>query len=575
MASIEETLAYLPMSEPTAPAHPSRHFIQQIIDADLASGKHTSIVTRFPPEPNGYLHVGHAKSICLNFGLALEFKGRCHLRMDDTNPTKEEVEYVDSIKEDVRWLGFDWHDHYYQASNYFKRMHEDAIKLIQLGKAYVCTLTQEKIREYHGDEKTPGKESPNRNLSVAENLELFAKMTRGEFEEGQAVLRAKIDMASPNMHMRDPVIYRIRKTSHHNTGNEWCVYPMYDYAHPLEDAYEGITHSICTLEFEVHRPFYDWLLRTLDTPAKPQQIEFARLNLTYTVMSKRRLLELVQEKRVSGWDDPRMPTISGMRRRGYTPAAIRKFCETIGITKHNSLSDVALLEHAVREDLNKTSARFMAVQDPIRLVIENYPEGQVEHLEAQNNPEDPQAGSRQVPFSKVLYIERDDFMEVPAKKYFRLAPGQEVRLRWAYFVTCTSCVKDAAGNVIEVRCTYDPATKGGDSPDGRKVKGTIHWVSASHAGDVEVRLYDRLFQHEDLNDLPEKADWRDYLNPHSLKTQRAKVEPALLTLAPSTRVQFERTGYFCVDVKDSQPGKPIFNRTVTLKDSWAKQVQKA
>jgi glutaminyl-tRNA synthetase len=563
------------MSESTTPAHPSRHFIQQIIDHDLAAGKHATVVTRFPPEPNGYLHVGHAKSICLNFGLALEFKGRCHLRMDDTNPTKEEVEYVDSIKEDVRWLGFDWHDHYYQASNYFKRMHEDAIKLIKLGKAYVCTLTQEKIREYHGDEKNPGKESPNRNLSVDENLALFAKMTRGEFEEGQAVLRAKIDMASPNMHMRDPVIYRIRKTSHHNTGNEWCVYPMYDYAHPLEDAYEGITHSICTLEFEVHRPFYDWLLQTLDTPAKPQQIEFARLNLTYTVMSKRRLLELVQEKRVSSWDDPRMPTISGMRRRGYTPTAIRKFCETIGITKHNSLSDVALLEHAVREDLNKTSPRFMAVLDPIKLVIENYPEGQVEHLEAQNNPEDPQAGSRQVPFSKVLYIEREDFMEVPAKKYFRLAPGQEVRLRWAYFVTCTSCVKDAEGNVIEVRCTYDPATRGGDSPDGRKVKGTIHWVSAPHAGDVEVRLYDRLFQHEDLNHLPENTDWRDYLNPHSLKTQRAKVEPALLALPAASRVQFERTGYFCVDVRDSQPQRPIFNRTVTLKDSWAKQVHKA
>ncbi len=559
-------------SSPAAPV--PRHFIQQIIDADLASGKHTQVVTRFPPEPNGYLHVGHAKSICLNFGLALEFKGRCHLRMDDTNPTKEEVEYVDSIQEDVRWLGFEWNEHYYQASNYFKRMHEDAIKLIQLGKAYVCTLTQEKIREYHGDEKTPGKESPNRNLSVAENLELFAKMTRGEFAEGQAVLRAKIDMASPNMHMRDPVIYRIRKTSHHNTGDQWCVYPMYDYAHPLEDAYEGITHSICTLEFEVHRPFYDWLLRTLDTPAKPQQIEFARLNLTYTVMSKRRLLELVQEKRVSSWDDPRMPTISGMRRRGYTPAAIRKFCETIGVTKNNSLSDVALLEHAVRDDLNKTSPRFMAVLNPIRLVIENYPEAKVEHLEAQNNPEDPNAGSRQVPFSRVLYIERDDFMEVPAKKYFRLAPGQEVRLRWAYFVTCTSCTKDAQGNVIEVRCTYDPATRGGDSPDGRKVKGTIHWVSAAHAGDVEVRLYDRLFQHEDLNDLPEGADWRNFLNPDSLKVQRGFVEPALLNLAPTTRVQFERTGYFCVDAKDSAPQRPVFNRTVTLKDSWSKQAQK-
>ena len=560
-------------SETPAPAA-HRHFIQQIIDADLAAGKHASVATRFPPEPNGYLHVGHAKSICLNFGLALEFKGRCHLRMDDTNPTKEEVEYVDSIKEDVRWLGFEWNEHYYQASNYFERMHADAIKLIKLGKAYVCFLSQDQIREFHGDEKHPGKPSPTRDASVEENLAAFEKMTRGEFDEGKAVLRAKIDMASPNMHMRDPVIYRIRKAHHHNTGDKWCVYPMYDYAHPLEDAYEGITHSICTLEFEVHRPFYDWLLRTLDTPAKPQQIEFARLNLTYTVMSKRRLLELVQEKRVSGWDDPRMPTISGMRRRGYTPAALRKFCETIGITKNNSLSDVALLEHAVRDDLNKTSSRFMAVLDPVRLVIENYPEGQVDELDAVNNPEDPSAGTRKVPFSKTLLIERADFMEIPEKKYFRLTPGQEVRLRWGYFVTCTGCKKDAAGNVTEVTCTYDPATRGGDAPDGRKVKGTIHWVSEKHAGDVEVRVYDRLFAHEDLNDIPEGTDWRTLLNPGSLKTIRGFVEPALLALAPSTRVQFERTGYFCADAKDSQPGKPVFNRTVGLKDSWAKAVAK-
>ena len=561
------------MSETTPEA--SRHFIQQIIDDDIASGKHASIATRFPPEPNGYLHIGHAKSICLNFGLALEFKGRCHLRMDDTNPTKEEVEYVDSIQEDVKWLGFDWGTHYYQASDYFARMHADAIRLIEMGKAYVCHLTLEQMREYRGDLVNPGKPSPSRDRSIAENLALFAQMTKGELDEGSAVLRAKIDMASPNLLMRDPVIYRIRKASHHNTGDTWCVYPMYDYAHPLEDAYEGITHSICTLEFEIHRPFYDWLLRTLDTPAKPRQIEFARLNLTYTVMSKRRLLELVQEKRVSGWDDPRMPTVSGLRRRGVTPTSIRKFCETIGVTKHNSLTDVALLEHAIRDDLNKTVPRAMAVLDPIRLVIENYPEGQVEELEAINNPEDPAAGSRKVPFSRNLLIERDDFMEVPAKKYFRLTPGQEVRLRWAYFVKCTGVTKDAAGNILEVRCTYDPATRGGENPpDGRKVKGTIHWISESHAGDVEVRLYDRLFTLEDLNSLADGEDWRTHLNPNSLKVARAKVEPSLLQTKPGTRVQFERVGYFCADTKDSTPGKPVFNRTVTLKDSWAKVAAK-
>ena len=561
------------MSETTPEA--SRHFIQQIIDDDIARGKHASIATRFPPEPNGYLHIGHAKSICLNFGLALEFKGRCHLRMDDTNPTKEEVEYVDSIQEDVKWLGFDWGTHYYQASDYFARMHADAIRLIEMGKAYVCHLTLEQMREYRGDLVNPGKPSPSRDRSIAENLALFAQMTKGELDEGSAVLRAKIDMASPNLLMRDPVIYRIRKASHHNTGDTWCVYPMYDYAHPLEDAYEGITHSICTLEFEIHRPFYDWLLRTLDTPAKPRQIEFARLNLTYTVMSKRRLLELVQEKRVGGWDDPRMPTVSGLRRRGVTPTSIRKFCETIGVTKHNSLTDVALLEHAIRDDLNKTVPRAMAVLDPIRLVIENYPEGQVEELEAINNPEDPAAGSRKVPFSRNLLIERDDFMEIPAKKYFRLTPGQEVRLRWAYFVKCTGVTKDAEGNILEVRCTYDPATRGGETPpDGRKVKGTIHWISEAHAGDVEVRLYDRLFTLEDLNSLADGEDWRTHLNPNSLKVARAKVEPSLLQTKPGTRVQFERVGYFCADTKDSTPGKPVFNRTVTLKDSWAKVATK-
>ncbi|MFM2131791.1 MAG: glutamine--tRNA ligase/YqeY domain fusion protein [Opitutales bacterium] len=558
------------MSE--SPTH--RHFIQQIIDSDLAAGRRTSVVTRFPPEPNGYLHVGHAKSICLNFGLALEFQGRCHLRMDDTNPAKEETEYVESIKEDVRWLGFDWGEHYYQASDYFARMHADAVRLIRLGKAYVCFLSQDQIREFHGDEKRAGKASPTRDATVEENLAAFEKMTRGEYDEGKAVLRAKIDMASPNMHLRDPVIYRIRKTSHHNTGDQWCVYPMYDYAHPLEDAYESVTHSICTLEFEVHRPFYDWLLSALGFEGRPQQIEFARLNLTYTVMSKRRLLELVQEGRVSGWDDPRMPTISGMRRRGYTPAALRKFCETVGVTKHNSLSDVALLEHAVRDDLNRTSPRFMAVLDPVRLVIENYPEGQTEELQAVNNPEDPAAGTRKVPFSRTLLIERADFLENADKKFFRLTPGQEVRLRWGYFVKCTGCRKDAAGNVTEVTCTYDPATRGGDAPDGRKVKGTIHWVSEAHAGDVEARLYDRLFAHEDLNHLPEGKDWRDLLNPASLNAVRAKVEPALLAVSPGTRVQFERTGYFCADAKDSKPGQPVFNRTVTLKDSWAKQAGK-
>lgn len=550
-----------------------RHFIQQIIDADIASGKHKKIITRFPPEPNGYLHIGHAKSICLNSGLATEFNGQFNLRMDDTNPTKEEIEYVDSIKEDVRWLGAEWNEHYYQASDYFDRMHADAIKLIKLGKAFVCYLSLEEMRLQKGDFKTPGKNSPTRDTSVEENLAAFEKMTRGEFDEGKAVLRAKIDMAATNEYMRDPVIYRIRKVEHHNTGNKWCVYPMYDYAHPLEDAYEGVTHSICTLEFEKHRPFYDWVINTVNTPAKPQQIEFARLNITYTVLSKRKLLELVNEKHVSGWDDPRMPTISGLRRRGYSSSSIRKFCEVIGVTKHNSLSDVALLEHAVRDDLNKTSPRFMAVLDPIKLVITNYPEGQTENLEAQNNPEDPTAGSRSIPFSKTLLIERDDFVEEAPKKYFRLTPGQEVRLRWAYYVTCTHCVKDATGKVTEVHCTYDPATKGGDSADGRKVKGTIHWVSAEQAGDVEVRLYDRLFMHENLNDLAEDDDWRKYLNPNSIQVIRGKVEPALLKLAQGSRVQFERTGYFCVD-KESTAQKPIFNRTVSLKDSWAKQVAK-
>ena len=585
------------MSTESTPAPEPSDFIRDIVAEDLSAGKYPQVVTRFPPEPNGYLHIGHAKSICLNFGIAKEFNGVCHLRMDDTNPTKEEVEYVDSIIADVRWLIAGWADHVlrfkragdsdaqrvhsdspeaepFYASDYFQRLYDFAVELIRAGKAYVCDLSPEDTDRFRGAPDKVGIPSPFRDRSVEENLDLFARMRAGEFPNGARTLRAKIDMSAPNVWLRDPLLYRIRHAEHHHTGNAWCIYPMYDFAHCLSDSIERITHSICTLEFEVHRPFYDWLLRTLDTPAKPQQIEFARLNLTYTVMSKRRLLELVQEKRVSGWDDPRMPTISGMRRRGYTPAALRKFCETIGITKNNSLSDVALLEHAVRDDLNKTSSRFMAVLDPVRLVIENYPEGQVDELDAVNNPEDPSAGTRKVPFSKTLLIERADFMEIPEKKYFRLTPGQEVRLRWGYFVTCTGCKKDAAGNVTEVTCTYDPATRGGDSPDGRKVKGTIHWVSEKHAGDVEVRLYDRLFAHEDLNDIPEGTDWRTLLNPGSLKTIRGFVEPALLALAPSTRVQFERTGYFCADAKDSQPGKPVFNRTVGLKDSWAKAVAK-
>ncbi len=564
------------MSEAAPAPAVHKHFIRQIIDADLASGKVPSVVTRFPPEPNGYLHIGHAKSICLNFGLALEYAGQCHLRMDDTNPTKEDVEYVDSIREDVKWLGFDWGEHYYQASDYFDFMYECALKLIRAGKAYVCHLTQDQLREYRGDLKTPGKNSPWRDRSVEENLAEFEKMRSGAYEEGKALLRAKIDMASPNVHLRDPAVYRIRKVAHHNTGDKWCVYPMYDFAHPLEDAYEKITHSICTLEFEVHRPLYDWLIDNIPgLPGRPHQHEFARLNLTYTVMSKRKLLELVQEKRVSGWDDPRMPTISGLRRRGVTPAAIRKFCETIGVTKFNSLTDVALLEHAIREDLNKTSARAMAVLHPVKVVIENFPEGHVEWLDAVNNPEDPAAGTRKVPFTRELYVEADDFMEVAPKKYFRLTPGQEVRFRWAYFVKCVGVEKDADGNVTVVRCTYDPETRGGDAPDGRKVKGTIHWVSASHGGKVEVRLYDRLFNKQDLNDDSDGKDWREHLNPDSLKVITGFVEPELLKSAPGARFQFERVGYFCADAKDSKPGAPVFNRTVALKDSFAKEMAKA
>ena len=549
------------------PATPSvnKHFIRQIIDADLASGAVKKVITRFPPEPNGYIHIGHAKAICLDFGMAKEYGGECHLRMDDTNPTREDVEYVEAIQNDVRWLGFDWGKNYFHASDYFDKIYDYAIQLIKLGKAYVCYLTADEWKEYRGVPETPGKPSPTRDMSVEKTLEEFEKMARGEYGEGEAVLRAKVDMASPNMHMRDPVIYRVRKVSHHNTGNKWCVYPMYDFAHPLEDAIEGVTHSICTLEFEVHRPFYDWVINTLNTPAKPHQFEFARLALTYTMMSKRKLLELVNEKFVSGWDDPRMPTVCGLRRRGYTPESIRNFCETIGVTKFNSLTEVALLEHAVRSDLNKRSPRAMAVMKPLKVIIDNY-EGE-EFLTAVNNPEDESAGTRQVPFSREIFIERDDFMENPPKKYFRLAPGQEVRLRWAYVVKCVSVDKDADGNVVAVHCTYDPETRGGNTPDGRKVKGTIHWVSCQHGKSVEVRLYDYLFTEKNPADLPEDVDWRSTLNPNSLIVSQAFVEPSLLDVPAGTRVQFERVGYFCAD-PDGKPGAPVFNRTVTLKDSF-------
>ncbi len=548
------------------------NFIHEIIESDLAAGRNGGkVVTRFPPEPNGYLHIGHAKSICLNYSTAQKFGGKFNLRMDDTNPVKEDTEYVESILEDVKWLGADWEDRFYYASDYFDQLFEYAVHLIKTGKAYVCELSEEEFKKFRGTLTEPGSESPYRSRSVEENLDLFMRMKNGEFPDGSKVLRAKIDMASPNMHMRDPAIYRIRHTDHHNTGSKWCVYPLYDFAHPLEDAIEGITHSICTLEFEIHRPLYDWFIENIPTPYKPHQYEFARLNLSYTVMSKRKLLELVKGNYVEGWDDPRMPTVCAFRRRGVPAEAIREFCETIGVTKFNSLTDIALLEYCIRDNLNKTSARAMAVMNPLKLVIDNYPEGQTEEMDVINNPEDPEAGTRKVPFSKVLYIEQDDFMEEPPKKYFRLAPGKEVRLRCAYFVTCTSVVKDEAGNVIEVHCTYDPETRGGNAPDGRKVKGTIHWVSAEHAVKAEARLYDRLFTVEDVGGLPEGENYLDYLNPDSKKVVECLVEPSLAQVAPGTRVQFERVGYFCAEPKDHIPGeKVVFNRTVALKDSWAK-----
>jgi glutaminyl-tRNA synthetase len=546
-------------------------FIREIVSEDVRKGKHNGkVVTRFPPEPNGYLHIGHAKAICLSFGVAQEFGGICHLRFDDTNPSKEEVEYVESIQEDVRWLGFDWGEKMFFASDYFEKLYDYAVELIKQGKAYVCDLSAEEIRKTRGTLIEGGRESPYRNRSAEENLQLFARMRNGEFAEGAKVLRAKIDMKSPNINLRDPVMYRILKAHHHRTGDKWCIYPMYDFAHGYSDSIEGITHSICTLEFEIHRPLYDWFIDQLPIH-KPRQIEFARLNLTYTVMSKRKLLELVQGKLVSGWDDPRMPTISGMRRRGYPPAAIREFCRRIGVAKVDGMIDVSLLEFCIREELNRTAPRFMAVLRPLKVVIENYPDGKVEDLEAVNNPEDPSAGTRKVPFGKVIYIEQDDFREDPPKEFFRLAPGREVRLRYAYFLKCERAVKDPkTGEVVELRCTYDPSTRGGNAPDGRKVKATIHWVASERAVDVEARLYDRLFTCENPAKVEEGQDYKQYLNPQSLVAlSGVKAEPALAGAKPGEMFQFERLGYFCVD-RDSSSKMKIFNRTVTLKDEWAK-----
>jgi glutaminyl-tRNA synthetase len=549
------------------------NFVRDIILQDIAEGKHNGRVhTRFPPEPNGYLHIGHAKSICLNFGLAREFNGKCNLRFDDTNPCKEEVEYVESIQRDVRWLGFEW-DGLYYASDYFDQLYEWAIVLIKKGKAYVCDLTADEVRQYRGTLTEPGKESPYRNRSIEENLDLFTRMKNGEFADGSRTLRAKIDMASPNLNMRDPVMYRILHATHHRTGDKWCIYPMYDYAHGQSDSIEGITHSICTLEFEDHRPLYEWFIQELGIfPSR--QLEFDRLNLTYTMLSKRRLLQLVQTKVVSGWDDPRMPTLSGIRRRGYTPEALRTFCSRIGVSKTNGIIELGLLEHALREDLNQRAPRVMAVLKPLKVVIDNYPEGQVESMEAVNNPEDPSAGTRQVEFSRELWIEQDDFREAPPKGYYRLYPGNEVRLRYGYLVRCTSVVKNGAGEVVEVHCTYDPATRGGNTPDGRKVKSTIHWVSAAHAIEAEVRNYENLFLKEDPNDVEEGKDWTDNLNPHSLEVlQGCKMEPGLKNAKAGDFFQFERLGYFCVD-PDTTAEKLVFNRTIGLRDTWAK-IEKA
>ena len=558
-----------PAVSPAEAATPQSNFIRDIILEDLKTNKYKGRVwTRFPPEPNGYLHIGHAKAICLDFGLADEFGGGTNLRYDDTNPEKEETEYVESIQRDVRWLGFEW-DGLHYASDYFDQLYEWAVKLIKTGTAYVDDLTAEEIRQYRGTLTEPGKESPYRNRSVEENLDLFERMRKGEFADGSRVLRAKIDMASPNLNMRDPVMYRILHAEHHRTGNKWCIYPLYDFAHGQSDSIEKITHSMCTLEFESHRPLYNWFIEQLGIYPS-QQIEFDRLNLTYTLLSKRRLLQLVEEGRVSGWDDPRMPTLSGIRRRGYTPEAIRNFIASIGVTKTTGTIELAMLEHFVREDLNKRAPRVMAVLRPLKVVIDNYPEGQVEQMDAVNNPEDPGAGTRKVPFSRLLYIEQDDFREVPPKGYFRLSPGKEVRLRYGYLVTCSKVVKDAKGEVVEVHCSYDPATRGGNTPDGRKVKSTIHWVSAEHAIDAEIRMYDNLFSKEDPNEIEEGQDFTANLNPNSLEViTGAKLEPSLKSAKAGERFQFERLGYFCVD-SDSKSNELVFNRTVALKDTWAK-----
>ena len=555
-------------------AETSVDFVRSIVADDNRSGRFGGrVITRFPPEPNGYLHIGHAKSICLNFGLATEFGGECHLRFDDTNPSREEVEYVQAIQEDVRWLGFDWGQNLFYASDYFGQLYEYAIRLIDKGKAYVCDLTSDEVREYRGNLTEPGRESPYRSRSTEENLDLFRRMRSGEFEEGAKTLRAKIDMASPNLNLRDPVLYRILKQTHHRTGDEWPIYPMYDFAHGQSDSIESITHSVCTLEFEDHRPLYDWFLDELDI-YHSQQIEFARLNLTHTVLSKRRLGELVDGGYVNGWDDPRMPTISGLRRRGYTPEALRDFCDRIGVAKRDNTVDIALLEHTLRDDLNKRSPRVMGVLDPLKVVIENYPEGQTEEIESVNNPEDNTMGKRSIPFSRTVYIEKDDFREEPPPKFYRLSPGREIRLKDAYYITCTEVVKDeATGEIIELRCTYDPETHGGTSSDGRKVRGTSHWVSAEHAVDAEVRIYDHLFLTEDPDDVPEGGDFKDNLNPESLVVMKScKLEQGLDQAKPGERFQFLRQGYFCVD-PDSTPEAPVFNRTVALRDTWARMDQ--
>jgi glutaminyl-tRNA synthetase len=557
---------------------PASNFIAAIVDSDVKANKNAGkVITRFPPEPNGYLHIGHAKSICLNFGLAGDFNGLCNLRFDDTNPIKEEQEYIDSIMEDVRWLGFDWEERLYFSSDYFEKFYEFAIRLINKGKAYVDSLSAEEIREYRGTLTKPGKESPYRNRSVEENLDLFERMRKGEFPDGKHVLRAKVDMTSGNLNMRDPVLYRILHASHHRTGDAWCIYPMYDFAHGQSDSIEGITHSICTLEFEDHRPLYDWFIDELELSCHPQQIEFARLNLTYTIMSKRKLVRLVTEGYVNGWDDPRMPTISGLRRRGYTPESIRDFCDRIGVAKKSSMVDMALLEHCLREDLNKRANRYMAVLKPLKVVLENYPEGNVDLLDAVNNPGDPGAGTRKVPFSKVLYIEQDDFMENPPKKFFRLAPGREVRLRYGFFITCVDVVKDEeTGEVIELRCTYDPETRGGNAPDGRKVKATLHWVSADHALQAEVRTYSHLFIKENPADVEEGEDFTAHINPDSLEIlDNCRVEPSLAEIEPEVVLQFERLGYFCADRHDCTKDSLVFNRTVTLRDTWARLKKKS